>query len=91
MIWNCILVLSLLFVTFFKTKRSLHMLQQNLYNENNRYVKWIFKNIKQFLDWDIIILIISLVVMVGFYDFKTLSLIAIILIIIIHITITSYY
>ena len=83
MIWNCILVLSLLFVTFFKTKRSLHMLQQNLYNENNRYVKWIFKNIKQFLDWDIIILIISLVVMVGFYDFKTLSLIAIILIIII--------
>ena len=24
--------------------KSLHMLQQNLYNENNRYIKWIFKN-----------------------------------------------
>ncbi len=28
------------------SKRSLHMLQQNLYNENNRYLKWIKKNIK---------------------------------------------
>ena len=27
-------------------KKSLHMLQQNLYNENNRYLKWIFKNKK---------------------------------------------
>ena len=26
-------------------KRSLHMLQQNLYNENNRYIKWVNKNI----------------------------------------------
>ena len=30
-----------------------HMLQQNLYNENNRYLKWVFKNYKQFLDLDI--------------------------------------
>ena len=28
------------------TKRCLHMLQQNLYNENNRYLRWIFKNLK---------------------------------------------
>ena len=28
----------------YKSKKSLHMLQQNLYNENNRYLKWIFKN-----------------------------------------------
>ena len=28
----------------YKTKKSLHMLQQNLYNENNRYIKWVFKN-----------------------------------------------
>ena len=27
--------------------KSYHMLQQNLYNENNRYIKWIFKNYKQ--------------------------------------------
>ena len=29
-----------------KTKKAMHMLQQNLYNENNRYVKWILKNKK---------------------------------------------
>ena len=29
-----------------KNKKSLHMLQQNLYNENNRYWKWIIKNLK---------------------------------------------
>ncbi len=28
----------------YKSKKSLHMLQQNLYNENNRFLKWIFKN-----------------------------------------------
>lgn len=28
------------------SKRSLHMLQQNLYNENNRYLKWIKNNRK---------------------------------------------
>ena len=28
------------------SKRSLHMLQQNLYNENNRYLRWMIKNIK---------------------------------------------
>ena len=28
------------------SKRSIHMLQQNMYNENNRYFKWVFKNLK---------------------------------------------
>ena len=32
-----------------KEKKSLHMLQQNLYNENNRYVKWVMKNKKDTL------------------------------------------
>ena len=59
MILICVLVLALLFATFFKTKRSLHMLQQNLYNENNRYVKLVFKNYKQFMDWDIILILIA--------------------------------
>ena len=31
------------------SSRSLHMLQQNLYNENNRYIKWVLKNLKQSL------------------------------------------
>lgn len=30
--------------TIFISRRTLHMLQQNLYNENNRYIKWILKN-----------------------------------------------
>ena len=29
------------------SSRSLHMLQQNLYNENNRYIKWVLKNLKE--------------------------------------------
>ena len=28
----------------YASKKALHMLQQNLYNENNRYIKWVFKN-----------------------------------------------
>lgn len=29
---------------FYKSRTSLYMLQQNLYNENNRYIKWINRN-----------------------------------------------
>jgi len=43
----------------FRTKINLHMLQQNFYNENNRYIKWIVKN-KKFLCVDIMFLIIIL-------------------------------
>jgi len=31
----------------YKTKKSMQMLQQNFYNENNRYFIWIFKNFKK--------------------------------------------
>ena len=41
-----IFIISFVFVNRYKTKRYLHMLQQNLYNENNRYLKWIKKNIE---------------------------------------------
>ena len=47
------LIYLLLFVEFiyvvYTSKKSLHMIQQNLYNENNRYLKWIFKNLNQTL------------------------------------------
>ena len=36
------------------------MLQQNLYNENNRYIKWMIKNNKIFFDLDLSILLINL-------------------------------
>ena len=38
------LVLSYCYAVLYKTLRNVHMLQQNLYNENNRYLKWVFKN-----------------------------------------------
>lgn len=43
----------------FKTKNNLHMFQQNFYNENNRYLKWLIKN-KKIFNEDIIFLIIIL-------------------------------
>ena len=79
MIKYCLLVLTFLFATFFKTKRSLHMLQQNLYNENNRYLKWGFKNYKQFFGLDIILILIGLAGMLIFYDLKNVILLCIVI------------
>ena len=61
-----ILFIGACFYFFIKEKKSLHMLQQNLYNENNRYMKWVTKNKKDTLfNLDLIniaLLLISLVV-----------------------------
>lgn len=67
----------LLFVAY-KSKKSLHMLQQNYYDESNRYFLWILKNPKKvWLEVDfvfpllaILLLVskdISLVIFLGFY------------------------
>ncbi len=57
-----IVILSLLPVLFYviiRTKKSLHMLQQNWYNKDNRYLKWVFQNFrKAFNEKEIIIFII---------------------------------
>lgn len=43
---------------FLKSKKSFHMLQQNWYNEGNRYVKWIFSNKKKvFINIDVAFLV----------------------------------
>ncbi len=56
-----IIVLLLIGVTvFLKSKKSLHMLQQNLYNENNRYLKWVFKNYFHFFNLEVLAIIILL-------------------------------
>lgn len=40
-----------------RMKKSMHMLQQNFYNDSNRYIKWIFKNKKKsFLTYDLLFL-----------------------------------
>ena len=57
-----IFVLLCMFVCLiYKSKRYLHMLQQNLYNENNRYLKWVFRNGKQFFDLDLVAILLSLI------------------------------
>ena len=74
MILVYIFILFCMFVCLlFKSKRYLHMLQQNLYNENNRYIKWVFRNSKQFLDLDFIAIFISLIGMLVIYDLEKIS------------------
>ena len=67
------LILSFFYTVFYREKKSLHMLQQNLYNENNRYLKWVFKNIGELFSPDILSLIISVVGLILFKDDKTIS------------------
>ncbi|MDO5002990.1 MAG: UDP-N-acetylmuramoyl-tripeptide--D-alanyl-D-alanine ligase [bacterium] len=56
-----ILLVAIAITCFFKSKISLHMLQQNLYNENNRYLKWVFKNYQNFISLEIIAIILSII------------------------------
>lgn len=67
----------LLFIAY-KSKKSLHMLQQNYYDESNRYFLWILKNPKKvWLEVDFVFPLlailffvskdISLVIFLGFY------------------------
>lgn len=45
MIIHAYVVMLVIFIySLIKSRRSFHMLQQNLYNENNRYLKWVSKN-----------------------------------------------
>ena len=71
---NILIVLTFAFALIFKSKRYLHMLQQNLYNENNRYLKWVFKNYKLFWDVDVFIIAVSLIGALITYDLEKFSL-----------------
>ena len=55
-----ILLLTIPYIIL-KTKKNLHILQQNFYNENNRYIKWGNKNIKDVLNIDIIFVVLSII------------------------------
>ena len=64
-----------LFYVILKAKKSMHMLQQNWYNDGNRYFKWILDNFeKVFITFDILFAIIifiqnkySIIVFACFY------------------------
>ncbi|MBR4617747.1 MAG: UDP-N-acetylmuramoyl-tripeptide--D-alanyl-D-alanine ligase [Bacilli bacterium] len=70
-----IIVFLIIVLLRYKTKKSLHMLQQNLYNENNRYIKWIFRNISHFLNLEIITIVLSFLGLFVVYDLRLYSLI----------------
>ena len=49
-------VIPLFAFVIYKSLKTIHMLQQNYYNESNRFVFWIFKNLKKvFINWDILL------------------------------------
>ena len=51
-------LIPLFILTILKSKKSMHMLQQNYYDESKRYFFWIIKNLKKvFLTIDILLLI----------------------------------
>lgn len=83
-----LIIIIMIFELFFKTKKSLHMLQQNLYNENNRYLKWVFKNLISFINIELIAIIVSLIGILVIFDITTYSTLAELLIISIYAVLT---
>lgn len=68
-----LLLIAYFYAVYYKSHRSLHMLQQNLYNENNRYLKWVFKNIQDFIGIDIGLMIIAIVGVLVVWNYKSIS------------------
>lgn len=68
-----LLIYLIFFFQFFYaayiSKKALHMLQQNLYNENNRYIKWVFENKKQtFINLNLYGILFSILLMYSVSD-----------------------
>lgn len=55
-------LLPLMVYMYLKTKKSFHMLQQNWYNDGNRYIKWINKNLKKiFLNIELLFILFFII------------------------------
>ena len=65
-----LIVLLMIILLCYKSRKSLHMLQQNLYNENNRYVKWNIRNLSQYFNLEIITIIGCFIGLFIFYDLR---------------------
>ena len=48
----------------FKSLNSIHMLQQNKYNSKNTYLKWLYHNPKQFLDYSLLFILFIIFIFV---------------------------
>lgn len=67
-----ILLVLIALVIIIQSKKSLHMLQQNLYNENNRYFKWVFKNYKNFFNIQVVAIILAMIGALITYDLENI-------------------
>ena len=55
---------------FYKSRTSLYVLQQNLYNENNRYLKWIKRSVDRcFNPIDFLPLLLSIFIFISHESF----------------------
>ena len=70
MVLYIILLVLIFILLILKTKKSLHMLQQNLYNENNRYLKWVLKNKIDFINFEFIVVLVSILCYFNFTNSK---------------------
>ena len=60
MLYFLLSLIPLIWLTVIKSKKSIHMLQQNYYDESNRYLLWIKNNLKKvFLSYDLVLFIIA--------------------------------
>ena len=83
-----ILLFVMVLVCFYKSKISLHMLQQNLYNENNRYLKWVVKNYQNFISFEIVAIILSAILAFVALGIEYISTVILIMLIIIYLYVT---
>ncbi|MCM1371050.1 MAG: UDP-N-acetylmuramoyl-tripeptide--D-alanyl-D-alanine ligase [Clostridium sp.] len=68
MIYFLISIIPMFIYMLIKSTKGLHSLQQNWYNDGNRYIKWINNNLsKVFLSFDMLFLIVIAVGFLGNY------------------------
>ena len=68
MVLYLITLIPVIIFTLMKTRKSFHMMQQNFYNDDNRYMKWVNNNKKKVILASDIIFILSIIVL--FLDYK---------------------
>ena len=65
-----ILIFLLIGYLLIKIRKNVHILQQNFYNENNRYLKWGKKNIRKvFKIWDILLCLLNICYLILRYEY----------------------
>ena len=58
------LIVYIIYIIY-RSVEAMHMLQQNLYNENNRYIKWVRRNYKKVFSYlDFIPIIFFIIILV---------------------------